>query len=175
VRTSGFSRIVCGIARGDDGAVDHHRDAVGDAEHGVHVVLHQQDGVRGLQAARASVSMRSVSSAPMPARGSSSSSTRGLGGEAHGHLELALRAVAHACRRRAGLRATRPAASSAASAAALLAAQRCDDCQRAHGRAVAACAASRQFSCTRELREDGRALVAAAHAGARAPRLRAAA
>ena len=42
----------------------------------IHVVLHQQDGVAALEVGSRS-SMRSVSSAPMPASGSSSSSTSG--------------------------------------------------------------------------------------------------
>ena len=57
-------------------AVDQHRDAVGQPEHGLDVVLDQQDGGRG-RSRSISATIRSDSSGPVPASGSSSSSKSG--------------------------------------------------------------------------------------------------
>ena len=54
--------------------------------------------------------MRWLSSAPMPAIGSSSSSRLGLAGQRHGDLELALLAVAEGGGRRVGARVEADAA-----------------------------------------------------------------
>ena len=45
----GAGANVVGQVAGDDLAIHHHGDPVGDAEHGVHVVLHQQNRVRLLE------------------------------------------------------------------------------------------------------------------------------
>ena len=117
--------------------------------------------------------MRSVSSAPMPASGSSSSSTRGRVAR---HIAtsswrlapwLSVPAMRSAHRRRGR---PRPALRRAA---ALLAAQRCDDLPdrpRPRRRGLRREPAVLEHG---ELRKDRRALVAAADAGARAARLRA--
>jgi hypothetical protein len=75
-------------------AVDHHRQVVGQREDGVDVVLDQHHGVMGLQACSSNSTMLSASATPMPASGSSSSSTCGSVAKRHGDLELTLLAVA---------------------------------------------------------------------------------
>ena len=65
-------------AGGDDAAVDQHGDAVGEREHRLHVVLDQQDGQLALELAQQSRPCARISSGPMPAIGSSSSSMRGV-------------------------------------------------------------------------------------------------
>jgi hypothetical protein len=91
---------------GDHAAVDHHRDAVGDAEHRVHVVLDQQDRVAGLQLAAA---VRQHALGLLGAHAGQrlvEQQHLGLGGQAHGDLELAPLAVRQ---RAGGGRAGRPA------------------------------------------------------------------
>ncbi len=74
-------------------------DAIGQAEHDIHVVLDDDDGERRSSAAMSSV-IRAVSALDMPAVGSSSSSTRGPLRERERELELAPLAVRQrACRR----------------------------------------------------------------------------
>jgi hypothetical protein len=119
-----------------------------------------------------SSSMRSVSSAPMPASGSSSSSTCGAVAR---HMAISSWRF-WPWRQQAGLRARaahRPGRRARRLARrAMLASQAARLCHQAQGRCVRACAARRQFSSTLKLGVDGVALVAAAQAGARAPRLR---
>jgi hypothetical protein len=80
------------VAGGDLDAVDHHGDHVGNAEHRIHVVFHQQNGVVGAQRVEqlehalgflgAHAGQRLVEQQHL-----------GFGGQAHGDLELAFLAV----------------------------------------------------------------------------------
>ena len=135
------------VAR-DDRAVDHHRDAVGDAEHRVHVVLDQQHGMLGLERRQqrqhalgllgAHAGERLVEQQHARARSPGTSRSR-----------------AGACRRGSGCRrcappaSARPAASSASrAAAAWLRAQWRAPARTPRAAASRACAARRQFSST---------------------------
>ena len=89
-----------GRAGRDGAAIDQHGDAVGEREHGVHVVLDQEDGALPLSAAQEARSCAAIPRAPMPAIGSSSSSSARLAGQRHGDFELALLAVREDGRRR---------------------------------------------------------------------------
>ena len=147
MRTSGLVRIAVRVAGRDHRAVDHHRDAVGDAEHRVHVVLDQQDRVRGLEAREQPQHALGLLGAHAGQRLVEQQHAR-PGRQAHRDLELALVAVAqragdalgHAVEAGRGQRLARRRRCSSA--------QWLADCQMAHGRGVAACAASRQFSST---------------------------
>ena len=59
-------------------AIDQHRDAVGQPEDGGHVVFDEQDGDMAGEVFSISSTMRADSSGPVPAIGSSSSSSCGL-------------------------------------------------------------------------------------------------
>ena len=74
-------------AGGDDAAIDQHRDAVGEREHRLHVVLDQQDGQLALELAQRPT-MRAISSGPMPGHRLVEQQHARLGGERHGELEL---------------------------------------------------------------------------------------
>ena len=74
---------------GNHAAVDHHGDAVGNAEHGVHVVLHQQNRVLGFQLGQHGQHALGFFGAHAGQRLVQQQHLR-LGGQAHGDFELAL-------------------------------------------------------------------------------------
>src|SRR5664279_461181 len=155
---------------GDDLAVDHHRDAIGDAKDGVHVVLDEQDrmafaklgkqpehtfGLLGAHSCQRLVEQQHL----------------GLRGQAHRDLELALLAV----RQQAG-RALEHfvQAGSLRGLVGGAGARRATLCVAPPGPRRLRARLRREAAILEyaEGREDGVALVAAAQAGAGAPRLR---
>jgi hypothetical protein len=157
------------VAR-DHLAVDHHGDAVGDAEHRVHVVLDQQHRVGALERAEQLEHAAGLLGAHAGERLVEQQRTRARR-QAHRDLELALAAVAE----RAGdaLRVADEAGGFERLArrreARLAAFGRLPQHPRARPRGLRAEAAVLEH---RKARVDRRALVAAADAGARAPGLR---
>ena len=89
-------------------AIDQHRDAVGQREDRVHVVLDQQHRDFGPSAPQAGRSSAALSAVPSPAIGSSSSSRRGFVGERDRELELLLLAMRQFARRGRPRAAPRP-------------------------------------------------------------------
>ena len=96
--------------------VDQHRDAVGEAEHRVHVVLDQQHRHAARGALRCSAIMRCDSSGPMPAIGSSSSTSFGRVASARPTSSGALLAVGQRAGELIGAVARRPTSSASARA-----------------------------------------------------------
>ena len=162
-----------GVSRGDHRAVDHHRDAVGDAEHRVHVVLDQQDRVAGPAARPAGPACArsprrpcrpAARRAAAPAARWPGTSRSRAGASGRGDSRPA-GAVEHV--RQAGALGGAARGRGVADRAA-----RARPATSARAAGARACAARRQFSSTVKRRVDGVALVAAAEAGARAARLR---
>jgi hypothetical protein len=90
-----------GIAGRDDAAIDQHRDAVGEREHRLHVVLDQHDGDFLPQLLQQRHHARGFGDAEAGHRLVEQQQLR-LGGERHRKLELALLAVAQFGHRHVG-------------------------------------------------------------------------
>ncbi len=93
---------------GNHPAIDQGGNAVGQAKHRIHVVLDQQQGGLAAQALQ-QATMRSDSSGPMPAMGSSSNSSLGRG-QRQAHFQLALLTVRHSAPARRSRRRPGPPA-----------------------------------------------------------------